>query len=109
MTKPIKVREVEVVRVDQPLSWQEQFDKEIMCGCQGEGIERTHTTSNPERIRAFIQSLLDQQKKEILEKLRLEKTGDKDTYEEPGHCYQCDFIDGYNQAVSDLEELKKSL
>lgn len=82
------------------MEWQEQFRKDWKVA---------YGYRSNDWIEYKIQSLLDQQKKALLKKIKLVKTGNKDTYKEPGHCRQCDFIDGYNQAVSDLEELKKTM
>lgn len=52
-----------------------------------------------------IQSLLDQQRKELLEKISLKPLIHSGIENDAGVA----MIDGYNQAVADLEALKKTL
>jgi hypothetical protein len=82
-------------------NWQAQFDKIF---------DPTSSSNQPPDIRGFIQSLLDQQKSELLEKITLkEKT--INWYPEgiePRGANPSEFA-GYNQAVSDLEVLKANL
>lgn len=62
-------------------------------------------------MKAFIQSLLDQQKKELLERITL-KEGWKPDPDDKRPVYEnsaAHFWRGYNQAVFDLEEIKKQL
>ena len=114
-------------------NWQERFDKRFpsvgndsfrvivpeMIGKQPSVPLLLHF------IKEFIQSLLDQkeqeyylvvgqalekQKQEILEKIKLEEKTEGDGWEMLEHCCPGDDVaNGYNQAVSDLEELKKTL
>jgi hypothetical protein len=71
----------------------EQFDELVR--------DLTSVVPRPKsEVRTRIQSLLDQQKQELLEKINLEEKNDADNSA---------WDDGYNRAVSDLEELKKSL
>jgi hypothetical protein len=53
----------------------------------------------------FVQPLLDQQKKELLEKIKLEKKPERVKFDQQ----QEDWNTAYNYAVDDLEALKKSL
>jgi hypothetical protein len=64
-------------------------------------------------VRARIQSLLDRQRRELLQKIRLETSKLPKKLDTPWGKVDAtanqNFNEGYNQAVSDLEELKKSL
>lgn len=78
--------------------WQLQFD--IFIDTLPQRVGETPR----EVLRDFIQSLLDQQKKELLEKIRLLPQSllvPQPPLEE--------YLRGYNQAVTDLEELKRSI
>jgi hypothetical protein len=115
---PIKVNDGEVIKFES-MSWEEEFDNDYAPLNLGNVYARNHHQS----MKAFIQSLLDKQdkeiqvalaefndhwnevlraeKKELLEKIKLKRPEDY-TWNDP-------YFDGYNQAVSDLEALKKSL
>ncbi len=80
-------------------NWQEQFDK---LPWLRDGFV------NRDMLKDFIQSLLDQQKKKLLEKVNL--------VWEPAHTYASENADdyrmwdnGYKAAIRDLKALKKSL
>lgn len=80
------------------MNWQEEF-------IQGFVDEFNSTWKYPtdlDDVYTFIQSLLDQQKKELLEKIKLRII-------EIENVRYADYEYGYNQAVSDLEEIKQQL
>jgi hypothetical protein len=88
-------------------NWQEEFDKRF--APNGKIIAAGFGSLSSE-IKAFIQSLLDSQKQEILEKIKLEEKTEGDGWEILEHCCPGDDVaNGYNQAISDLEKLKKTL
>ena len=50
--------------------WKIEFDKEIMCKCEGNlGKESGHTVSNPEMIKQFISTLLLQHQEEMVKEI----------------------------------------
>jgi ribosomal protein S17E len=97
-------------------NWQELFDKKFVNPfllnkkLVNESDWWTKQTQ-PEKVKGFIQSLLNQQKKELLEKIVLkQRTPEEFTaaqrqsmsdYYQPGYIYQL--------AIDDLEALKQSL
>ena len=76
--------------------WQEQFDELVR--------DSTSVVPRPKsEVRRRIQGLLDQQKQELLEKIKLEKkTSWNDDSTNWGAL-------GYNAAIDDLEQLKQTL
>lgn len=90
-------------------NWQEQFDN-----ATGRLFNTIPLSIRwRDSLKAFIQSLLDQQKKELLEKVTLGKSKLPRKLNTPWGKVDATanehFNEGYNQAVSDLEILKKSL
>jgi hypothetical protein len=94
--KRIKVNEGEVVSFESMPTLDEWFKS------LPSKNDRVHTWSVSKKE---IQSLLDQQRKELLEKIRLEKFSKQDLEYESDRGYW----NGYNDAADDLEELKKNL
>ena len=84
-------------------NWREQFNTLIR--------DLTSVTPRPKsEVRHRIQSLLDNQKQELLKKIKLRKLKFEDAICVASH-YGCDnnCNEGYNNAVEDLEKLKKSI
>lgn len=88
-------------------SWQEQFDKEFD---KEYPSVRSYTGGQlQDWVKTFIQSLLDQQRKEILEKLTLTKFANKRqrVIDITSANFEYIFTLGYNDAVENFENLKK--
>jgi hypothetical protein len=95
----IKVAPGEIIKFESMPTWKEEYVKDFFNG--------GNPTMTYLKVKEFIQSLLDKQRKELLVKIRLEK----DSYIPSMVDAEYDGAanDGYNQAVTDLEELKKNL
>jgi hypothetical protein len=65
-SKLTKLNPGEVAKIQKPLSWQEEFDKAFN---RGIFINNLTGEASYSRIKFFIQSTLDQQRQELLEKI----------------------------------------
>ncbi len=95
----IKVAPGEVIKFESMPTWEEEFDELTRFG------DDFNVTLEKSKLKVFIQSLLDQQCKKLLEKIKLEKFSKEDLE------YQSDrgYWNGRNDTIDDLEEIKKNL
>jgi Fe-S cluster assembly scaffold protein SufB len=113
MAERIKLNEGETIKFESMPTWQEEFNRKFKYLNSSYATEAglvMYESSND--IKAFIQSTLDRQKKELLEKIRLkEKDADINNVQVGNFpsAINYHYSSGYNQAVADLEELKKNL